>query len=297
MTEAIHLTAIEVGWPERLRETSRALDRFGYRGYWLTEHYGHGRSASPAVFAGIAAASASSDRFRVGSAAVLLSHHRPFKVACDFVALESQFPGRVDLGIAGGITGEPTVAVTLGSEDESGGGSFEARAAELVRLVRLERGPDGSIAPGLLGPRVATTPTVWVCGTGERSARLAATLGVGYAMFANMSDPDRSEHLADSYRQWFRPSATLASPKLCVGVHGLCSREGFDAREFWRKLPLFPGFVGDASCCRDQLVELARRFGTRDIAIASIAPTYEMQLHSYEQLASALDACSARDTR
>lgn len=273
------LTALEVGWPGRLRETAVLLDGAGFTGYWMTEHYGSGRSASPAVLAGICGASTPSAQLRVGSAAILLGHHRPFEVACEFAALESQFPGRVDLGIASGAV----PGGRLDREDACGGGSFEERARELVRLLRH----DGES----IGPPMAKPPALWVCGTGARSAALAAEIGAGFAVFDDPGERARGVALAECYRSCFRASGHAGDgdgPVLCVAMHGLCTLRAEDAGAVWAHVGTSPGFLGGPRDCREQIADVGAAYGTDSVAVACITPSYVQQCRSYELLAEAI---------
>ena len=81
-----------------LIETAQAAEELGFARFWLAEHLGlleNTLLVTPLV------ASATS-HIRVGPAGVLLRYYPPALVGRDGVLLEHAFPGRIDLGLAGG---------------------------------------------------------------------------------------------------------------------------------------------------------------------------------------------------
>ena len=87
---------------DALRETvelARLAEEAGYARYWVAEHHNTPAFAgtSPEILIGQIAAH--TDRIRVGSGGVMLTHYSALKVAEQFSVLNSFYPGRIDLGI------------------------------------------------------------------------------------------------------------------------------------------------------------------------------------------------------
>jgi alkanesulfonate monooxygenase SsuD/methylene tetrahydromethanopterin reductase-like flavin-dependent oxidoreductase (luciferase family) len=79
-------------------ELAQHTERWGYRRFWIAEHHFVAvASASPAVLVGQIAAA--TNRIRVGSAAVQLSHTTAAAVVEGFGMLDAFYPGRIDLGL------------------------------------------------------------------------------------------------------------------------------------------------------------------------------------------------------
>jgi alkanesulfonate monooxygenase SsuD/methylene tetrahydromethanopterin reductase-like flavin-dependent oxidoreductase (luciferase family) len=79
-------------------ELAQHAERWGYQRFWLAEHHFVAvASASPAVLIGQIAAA--TNRIRVGSAAVQLSHTTAAAVVETFGMLDAFYPGRIDLGL------------------------------------------------------------------------------------------------------------------------------------------------------------------------------------------------------
>jgi alkanesulfonate monooxygenase SsuD/methylene tetrahydromethanopterin reductase-like flavin-dependent oxidoreductase (luciferase family) len=79
-------------------DLAQHAEQWGYRRYWLAEHHFVAvASSSPAVLIGQLAAS--TERIRVGAAAVQLGYTTAVAVVEDFGILDSLYPGRIDLGV------------------------------------------------------------------------------------------------------------------------------------------------------------------------------------------------------
>ena len=79
-------------------ELAEHAERWGYRRFWIAEHHFVAvAAASPAVLIGQIAAA--TERIRVGSAAVQLSHTTAAAVVETFGMLDAFYPGRIDLGL------------------------------------------------------------------------------------------------------------------------------------------------------------------------------------------------------
>src|SRR6516225_3423412 len=79
-------------------ELAQHAEQWGYRRYWIAEHHFVAvASASPAVLIGQIAAA--TNRIRVGSGAVQLSHTTAAAVVESFGMLDAFHPGRIDLGL------------------------------------------------------------------------------------------------------------------------------------------------------------------------------------------------------
>ncbi|MDE2639310.1 MAG: MsnO8 family LLM class oxidoreductase, partial [Chloroflexota bacterium] len=88
--------------PRAIRETfalAQLADRLGYERYWLAEHHNTTALACPAPEVMIPQVAARTQRIRVGSGGVMLSHYSPLKVAEAFHVIEAMHPGRMHMGV------------------------------------------------------------------------------------------------------------------------------------------------------------------------------------------------------
>ena len=79
-------------------ELARHAEGFGYSRYWVAEHHNSSSfsGTSPEILIGQIAAG--TERIRVGSGGVMLSHYSALKVAEQFRILDAFYPGRIDWG-------------------------------------------------------------------------------------------------------------------------------------------------------------------------------------------------------
>lgn len=203
-------------------------DEFGYERYWVAEHHNMPAVAAtnPPVLIGIIAASTS--RIRVGSGGVMLPNHSPLVIAEQFAALEAAFPGRIDLGIGRAPGSDPVITALLRS---SGATSDVDEFPNNVQDIRMLLNPDGATLR--LGrdesaqtyvvratPQAAGAPPVWLLGSSDYSARLAAKLGLPY-VFAHHFSGEGTAQALELYRSGFVASEDLAAPRTFLTVNAV----------------------------------------------------------------------------
>src|SRR5438105_12510582 len=101
---------------QALRETvalAQAAEAARYDRYWVTEHHNSGSLAGTAPELLIGQIAARTERIRVGSAGVMLTHYSALKVAELFKILSALYPGRIDLGIGRAPGSDQQTAVAL----------------------------------------------------------------------------------------------------------------------------------------------------------------------------------------
>jgi luciferase family oxidoreductase group 1 len=284
--------------PDWMRALLPLLDSLGYTRYWTTEQHSPIQSGSPTVAAAIAGML--SGRMRVGTAGVLLAFYSPVKVVEDFKLLELMFRGRVDLGIAGSDLVEPMRGALLDGRPAPQPESYLEKVRALVRIVRRHESAT-ALTWNQLGPRCRGTPEIWVCGTTERSARLAAELGVSYSFHEYLAakargNADHGPAIMRTYREAFDWAVNPTGPRCNVACYGICAETSARAAELWRQNfpaneppsgPTAPNFCGTREECREQLEALQARYGVSEIIIQSITTDFEAYLTSYELLARA----------
>lgn len=186
-------------------DTARLADRLGYHRIWFAEHHMAPAQASHHPELLIAAAGMATRRIRLGSGAVLLNHYSPFKVAEMFKQLEAMFPGRIDLGL-GRATAGPVIDMALRRDRQAR--PVDDHAAQVPETVAWlhHAFPDGHpFAGNPLIPTVASIPDIWLLGSGESSAHIAARLGIGYT-FAGFINPQGAAAALRTYRAQFVPT-------------------------------------------------------------------------------------------
>jgi len=218
---------------------AETADRLGFRRYWFAEHHNMPAVASttPPVLA--AAAAARTSRIRLGSGGVMLPNHAPLIVAEQFAALEAIAPGRIDLGIGRAPGSDPVITQLL---RQSGSTSDVDRFPEHVRDIQSLVSTGGASLRFTSGgtydvhatPSADTVPEVWLLGSSDYSAQLAASFGLPY-VFANHFSGEGLERALSLYRSQFTPSETLAAPRTFLTANVLVAPTAEEAEE--RALP------------------------------------------------------------
>ena len=222
---------------EASKNLARTADRHGFHRYWVAEHHNMPAVAAtnPAVLISLLAGV--TERIRVGSGGVMLPNHAPLVVAEQFSLLEAAFPGRIDLGIGRAPGSDPVTNWAL----RHGGGGVEADAVsrfpEYVENVIAMMDPSG-IGLDLRGqvyalratPQARSRPPVWLLGSSEYSAHLAASKGLPYVFAHHFSGKGTAEALA-IYRTEFRPSDESSEPKTFLTVNACVAETAEEAEE------------------------------------------------------------------
>lgn len=303
---------------------ARLCDALGYYRYWLAEHHASSSLAgcSPEVL--LPRLGADTRRIRIGSGGVMLPHYSPFKVAENFKILETLYPGRIDLGVgrAPGTSQYIAAALAYGSP-AAGGEYFPQKLADLEALLRDEPPLTRGMEKARAKPKTEYVPELWLLGSSEDSAGLAAQMGLPYS-FALFINPEIREDIFRIYRERFQPGKALDKPHTCLTVFTICAETEEDAirlrssRDLWflklttghREVP-FPSVeeaetypyteqdriflnarmrhsvIGDPNQVRAGLEDLAERFGADELMVVSITHDFEARCLSHKMIAEA----------
>jgi len=306
-------------------DLARRADALGFRRYWFAEHHNMPAvaSTSPPVLA--AAAAAQTERIRLGSGGVMLPNHSPLIVAEQFAALEAIAPGRIDLGIGRAPGSDPVITQLLRmSGTTSDVDRFPENIRDILGLVSREGASVRLVSrPGAASgepyavhatPAATGAPDVWLLGSSDYSATLAAAFGLPY-VFANHFSGDGLERALDLYRSQFRESEHLDAPRTFLTANVIASPTAQEAEE--RMLPqarmmarlrggrplvaletveqaaeaeaadglaapVLDGlrrrwFVGTGDDVRGRLTEFAARHGVDEVMVSPVAGSYEAE--------------------
>jgi luciferase family oxidoreductase group 1 len=253
----------------------------------------------------------------------MLPNDAPLMVAERFKVLEALFPGRIDLGLGRAPGTDPVTSYALRArQDPRAGDEFFERFQE---LLLLENGgfPEGHPFRNVRAmPADVALPPIWLLGSSGYSAELAAAFGLGFAFAHHFADYDVASAML-SYRERFKPSATLARPYAILAAAAVAADNDAEAeriaasaalhyvrRAKGEYLPLespevaaaYPYTpidrermarqrarlaVGSATAVKDRLLALAEATRADEIMITSMVYDHAARRHSYELLAEA----------
>ena len=206
---------------------AETADRLGYRRYWFAEHHNMPSVASTTPPVLIAAAATRTARLRLGSGGVMLPNHAPLIVAEQFAALEAIAPGRIDLGLGRAPGSDPVITQLLrGSGTTSDVEQFPRHVQDIAALLSPEgaglRFTSGGEYTVRATPAATGSPEVWLLGSSDYSAQLAASHGLPY-VFANHFSGQGLERALDLYRTGYRPSEEHPEPRTFLTVNAVAA--------------------------------------------------------------------------
>jgi luciferase family oxidoreductase group 1 len=310
---------------------ARHCDALGYHRYWVSEHHNSDSIVGTAPEVLMAAIAATTPRIRVGSAGVMLPHYSALKVAEQFRVLEAIAPGRIDLGVGRAPGSDRLTAYALNPYSNAAD-EFPQQVQDLQAWVcgapLADGHPFSNIKAHPLGP---TSPELWILGSSDYGARLAAHFGLPYAFAYFFSEGKGVEQALEIYRNNYRPSPRYPNPQATICVWALAADTEAEARrllmtrEFWRvgfeqglRMPLISpeeaaahpytpaeratiaalrqkALVGTGEQVATRLDELARRLELDELVVVTWTHDPAPRRRSYELLAQAFRLGSSAD--
>jgi luciferase family oxidoreductase group 1 len=204
-------------------DLAQLCDHLSFTRYWVAEHHNLPAIASSAPDIMIGQIAALTRHMRVGSGGVMLPNHAPLMVAERFKVLEALFPGRIDLGLGRAPGTDPATSYALrrrqGISDED---DFLERFNELM-LIERHGFPEGHPFHNVRAmPAETPLPPIFLLGSSDYSARLAAQIGAAFSFAHHFATFDAADAMR-LYRTDFRPSPELAAPYAILGTAVVCA--------------------------------------------------------------------------
>jgi luciferase family oxidoreductase group 1 len=299
-------------------------ESLGYERYWVSEHHNSASIVGTAPEILIAAIAATTHRIRVGSAGVMLPHYSALKVAEQFRVLEAIAPGRIDLGV-GRAPGSDGLTAHALNPHSRGADEFPQQVQELQHWVSgIPLPADHPYRNITALPGGVTSPQLWILGSSDYGAQLAAHFGLPYAFAYFFSEGAGVDTALQLYRRNYRPSERYPRPQPTICVWALAADTEAEARrllmtrEYWRagfekglRLPLespekaaayaytdaertmieklrTAALAGDAAQVAEKLQALASRLELEEIVINTWTFDPQARRHSYSLLAEVL---------
>ncbi|MGZ5337774.1 MAG: LLM class flavin-dependent oxidoreductase, partial [Solirubrobacterales bacterium] len=222
-------------------ELAKHVERLGYGRHWVAEHHnmpGIASSSPPVLMMALADATS---KIRIGAGGVMLPNHPPLVVAEQFGMLEALHPGRIDLGIGRAPGTDPMTAAALRrSADPLSVEDFPRQLQELIGFFEGRFGAEDPHRGITAVPGKGPKPAIWLLGSSDYSARLAAELGLPFS-FAHHFSPKNTVPAVQLYKDAFKPSEELAEPYAKVAVAVICASDDEKAR--WLAGPALLSFA------------------------------------------------------
>ena len=298
-------------------------EALGFERFWVSEHHNHPTIVGTAPEIVIAAIAATTKSIRIGSAGIMLPHYSAFKVAEVFRVLDALAPGRIDLGLGRAPGSDGRTAFALHPMANERPEHFPSDVRDLIAWLHDEPMVQGHpFAAVKAYPHTETAPEVWILGSSDYGAQVAALFGLPYCYAWFFSDGAGGERAIELYKRTYRPSArhptphcglcvfALAAPAMEEAQHHLTSRvlsrirrdrgilgpllsvedaaEALKAEDQARIERIRrDSFAGTGPEVMARIVELKERVGVDEMAVVTWTHSEEARRQSYAELAKA----------
>lgn len=320
---------------QALKETAvlaQHAEKWGYTRFWVSEHHDAATLAGSSPEVLLAHLGAVTNKIRLGSGGVMLPHYSAFKVAENFKLLEALYPGRIDAGMGRAPGGMLRASYALNDGRLRDASRFPEQIEEL-RMYLNDAIPEEHPYFGMKAtPVTESAPPVWMLGSGQSSALLAAEKGLPY-MFAQFINGEGGQSFARSYRDRF-VSHNGSCPYQGVAIFVVCQKTEEEAERVASSMDLalamgaqgkpskgtpppdraiaYPYtkfermlveenrkrmIVGTPKEVVDALEELAAGYAAVEVMLVSIAYDFEDKLETYRLIAEEMQSREKRGQR
>jgi luciferase family oxidoreductase group 1 len=245
----------------------------------------------------------------------MLPHYSAFKVAESFRMLEALAPGRIDLGVGRAPGGTRLASAALESRNPA---LFPQQVYDTIGFLDGAMEADHPLADLWASPAGETSPEVWLLGSSDYGALLAAQFGLPYSYAHFIGGDDAA--ITRAYRERYEPSARWPEPHVMLTISAIVAPTDEEADALalpallsrMRRLrgisAPFPSLAeaqaypwtpqeraevaatrrvisGAPESVRDRILALAATYGADEVMVLTIAPEYAQRERSYELLA------------
>ncbi len=175
---------------------------------------------------------------RIGSGGVMLPNHAPLVVAEQFALLEAAYPGRIDLGIGRAPGSDPVTSWALrhGGPETADANRFDEHVENVIAMMEpagVGLQVQGRTYELRATPFADARPDVWLLGSSDFSACLAAAKGLPY-VFAHHFSGEGTAAALDLYRRTFQASDLTSVPQTFLTVNAVVAETAEEAESLAR---------------------------------------------------------------
>lgn len=308
-------------------DLARACDRLGYHRYWLAEHHNSVNFAGPCPEILVSHIASVTERIRVGSGGVMLSHYSPYKTAEQFSMLETLYPGRIDLGIGRAPGGDELASHALAYPAQPGSGNYAEQAWMLQGFLHNTLPDNHPYKTLRVMPGKPAAPQTWMLASGSGSSSLAGQLGMKMTLALFISPDPAPPSVITEYQKAWRDAGHAGQPEANIAVAALCAGSREEAEYlaapsvYWKVKAFQQGIrevvkspdealrlkeqlnpaeqdffdavlnsmvLGTSDECAEKIVRIADQYHSREVGVVTVTHDYQHRLASYERLAKAL---------
>lgn len=285
-----------VGTIESTIEFAKLIDELGFSRYWLAEHHENGIAwRSPEIL--LAVIAGFTERIKIGTAGILLPLNSSLRVAHQFKMLSTLYPGRIDLGIAKGISSENI------SKELLNGGDLEFTLKEhTTRVNKLcfflkEEILKGEASTIEIAPLSGQIPEIWLLTTNciDVSSALfnKTNLSLSLMHFSTINNQNRIDNLLKFADKYYVENSTELKYNITVSMifsEDKKLAEKIRSQRLNKYMQL--NVAGGIEECLDYIYKIRREANTEEIIITPIYNSFEQKYRLSEALA--LEFCKKK---
>jgi luciferase family oxidoreductase group 1 len=211
---------------EAMVELAQAVEKMGYKRYWIAEHHNTSTLVSSATSILIKHTLENTEHILVGSGGIMLPNHAPLVVAEQFGTMATIYPNRVELGLGRAPGTDMMTANALRRSKNDSVFTFPKDVQTLLNYF----GPKDQQSYVKAFPGTDTNVPIYILGSSTDSAYLAASLGLPY-VFASHFAPRYMEEAIMIYRDRFQPSQYLDKPYMIVCLNVIAAETDLEAEK------------------------------------------------------------------
>ncbi|MFC4735048.1 LLM class flavin-dependent oxidoreductase [Bacillus daqingensis] len=305
-------------------ELAAMAEKLDYYRYWAAEHHDSPGLACTAPEILLSRIGSQTSVIRLGTGGLLLPHYSAYRAAELFHMLEALYPGRIDAGIGRAPGGMPRASLALSEGRPRNAARYPEQLEDLLNWLHDRPVEKYVYGEAKAGPSVRTAPPVWILGSSEKGAALAAAHGLPFT-FAHFINEEETDRAAAVYVDQFQSSEWLDEPYFMAAASVVCAPTDKEAERLAKSvdlavlsaekgapLPEIPhpeeaeahdwsGYdgerqkenrrrliVGSAKSAASQLQELAARTKAQELMIISNLHSHENRMQSYRLIAEEL---------
>ncbi|HFH9155700.1 TPA: MsnO8 family LLM class oxidoreductase [Streptococcus agalactiae] len=215
---------------------SQEAERLGYHQFWVAEHHGVKAFSISNPELMIMHLANQTKSIKIGSGGIMPLHYSSFKLAETLKTLETCHPNRVSIGLGNSLG---TVKVSNALRSLHKAHDYEEVLEELKSWLIDEL----SSKEPLVQPTLSSFPDLYVLGSGQKSAYLAAKLGLGFTFgvfpFMDKDPLTEAKKLSSLYYHQFEEYYPNKSPNLMVAAFVVIADTSEEAENIAKTLDIW----------------------------------------------------------
>lgn len=277
---------------ENTIEFAKLSDQLGYSRFWISEHHEFGVAwRSPEILMAILAGY--TDKIKIGAAGMLLALNSPMRIAQNFKMLSSLFEGRIDLGIARGVSSEYIAKELLNGLD------FKIllkehlnRTQDVLKYFRNDiiHFNDDKKHSFCNVPFNGSNPDIWILGSSGITSDFAVKEKLNFSLSLLHVDKEKYNSSKETFHSFLQKYniENNETPVTNIAISIVCGKNKKECDNILNSHQnnFTINIIGDIEECYDKISMISEDFKTNEIVIHLVNNNFNDKSEVIQQLAS-----------